>query len=250
MQLRFLRLPRRWLALLSIFSVTTVLFVSAAAGPAVAALHQYTVQGNLFGGLSSESFFPSGPEPFSEGATFTMTFVLDDAAPIGSSGATFGIYEALSNVEIDFDTGDFFDSSLGDVITTTSGGTNHGWDASVDVFSGTSSGTIPDVDFEDFDGNPAFGFFIGFQFVLFDNTGSMYSQSPPELFAADLTDSTSNFVALNWDVQNEFAQELASIQGEITSISVPEPAFAAALAAGALGIVVAAPRRRKVDRRA
>ena len=219
--------------------------ISMGAAPASAALHQYTVTGDVFGGLSSPNYFPSGPEPFPNGASFTMTFTLDDAVAVGPNGPTFGIYTAISNVQISFDTGDFLDTSSGDVITSVSAGGNHAWDASPDVFSGTVSTSIPDVDFEDFDGNFAFGLFAGFQAVLFDNTSSMYSQSPPELFAADLTDSTSTLVSLHWDVMGEFGQELASIDGVVTSISVPEPGFFPALAAGTVFLLARGTRRAR-----
>lgn len=174
-----------------------------------------------------------------------MTFDLDDSVPFGTNGPSFAIYDAISNVQIDFSSGSDLTLAAGDVVTSTGGGTNHAWDASGDIFSG-GSGTIPDLEMADFDGNFARGVCSQIHFVLFDNTGSMYAQSPPELFAADLSDSNSNFVEIVWDVQGDTTFGIASMFGTVNSITVPEPGLGLGLAAGlVLGGFGARSRRAK-----
>jgi len=217
--------------------------------PAYAAIETYTITGVVDGAnLDTGSYLAPATPPFAGGATFTLVFDLDDATPLGFGSGSFSSYDgAISDFSFTASTGEFMDSPNSSVFEFEDGGA-HAWSAvSGDIFQAGFSTNIPDLSLDD--GTGSFDTFFlevgGFELLMQDSLGMLFTMMPPELVVADTTNTDSQTLTLRW---GSFFEDTASLPLTIQSITVPEPSSVTLITAGSLFLLWADRRRTAASR--
>jgi len=217
---------------------------------ASAQLVSYTITGIIDGwdyeDLNFGDFEPDGDPPFAEGVPYVLTFTLNTAAPLTSSGPTFALFgSAVTNLLLDIDNGASCASAAVDGIIETYSGSSQSWAPGTGAFGPGCGGTIPSfdvIDFNTFDTDTTE--FEGFEAPLLRNDAGFYSTFPPPLIAPELEDAQNAFIQLRFSgISGGPMPAFMGINGTIDTITTPEPGFAALLSVGGFALATLARRR-------
>lgn len=226
------------------------LFFLASASSSRADLHTYEITGSIDGTTVSDqfggSYFASGSLPFGTSVPYTLTFILDDAAPLSLSGSGFSLFDtAIGGLSLEIDGQPDSVVAATSTLTATTSAFFHTWAPGAFQGSPGYSASIPSFEVEDGENPPVTVDFIGFEAVLFDSATALYAADPPELVVADLADATQTLMLLSW--QDPGGNIRMGMSGTIDSITVPEPGSALLLACGAFALAGVGRMRRAVS---